>query len=169
MTRSDPDQPAVLLHPVPLATARALLDGRRRVGRFPWHPEYPLAETVDAVAMLLGAYEALGRRLRTVPAWWVHQILVNGVVVGDAGFHGPPPAGGPPAVEIGYAVVPALRGRGVASAACRGLLELAWAAGAAVVVAKAAPGNEASRAVLRRCGFTPGPGGGYAVVRPVAA
>ena len=40
------------------------------------------------------------------------------VVVGDIGFHGPPEPGPRAVVEIGYAVVPAWQGRGVATRAC---------------------------------------------------
>ena len=44
-------------------------------------------------------------------AWVVRALVVEPHgVVGHAGFHGPPDADG--VVEVGYAVLPALRGRG---------------------------------------------------------
>ncbi len=87
-------------------------------------------------------------------------------MVGDVGFHGPPPVDGVAAVEIGYAVVPAWRGRGVATQACRSILSYAWAHGAAEVWADAEPANAASRAVLGKNGFRPGPDGAFWIQRP---
>lgn len=130
-----------------------------------WHPEHPSADVVDALALALRAYEVDGP-LRAVPTWWVHEVRHRGQVVGVAGFHGPPAETGPVEVEIGYAVVPALRGRGVATRACGLLLDLAWRAGADLVRAETEPENSASRTVLVRCGFRPGPDGLLVVARP---
>ena len=121
-----------------------------------WHEEYPMAETFGAVQMLLGAH---GFALRPdddpagEPAWWIWQVVEDGLVVGDIGFHGPPPADGPVTVEIGYNVVPAVRGRGVATRACVLLLEQAWRDGAQLVLAGTEPGNVASQRVLRKIGM----------------
>lgn len=131
-----------------------------------WHPEYPTADSLDAAGMLLAAYEASGLDLPAEPVWWLFGIVCEGVLVGDAGFHGPPGLGRPVAVEIGYQVVPAWRRRGVATAACGLLLAHAWGHGADVVVADADPGNLASRAVLRSHGFRPAPGGGFILDAP---
>ena len=49
-------------------------------------------------------------------------MLEDGVVVGGIGFHGPPSGD---VVEVGYGVVPAARGRGVATEALRLLLDVA--------------------------------------------
>ena len=130
-----------------------------------WHPDYPLPDTVDALQLLLAAHEAMGTQA-DLPRWWVHEIRVAGEVVGDVGFHGPPAADGPVVVEIGYAVVPSLRGHGVASRACALLLEQAWRDGAERVLADTEPDNLASRAVLRRNGFRPRLCGDLAVERP---
>jgi RimJ/RimL family protein N-acetyltransferase len=56
-------------------------------------------------------------------------------------------------VEIGYALVPAVHGRGIATAACQQLLAMAWRDGACAVVAEAAQDNPASRRVLTKAGF----------------
>ena len=101
--------------------------------------------------MVFAAHQAMTGGIGKSPAWWIHQIVVDGVVVGDIGFHGPP---GPElAVEIGYSVVPAWRGRGVASRACALILQQAWQDGADTVVAETDHDNVASQAVLLRNGF----------------
>jgi GNAT superfamily N-acetyltransferase len=158
---------AVTLRPWPWATAHALVAGRgvAAADRAGWHPQYPTPDTLDALAMLIGAYEVEGP-LNEAPPWWVLEVVVDGEVVGDAGFHGPPAAEGPVEVEIGYAVVPEHRGRGIATAACAQLLELAWGQGADTVLAETEPTNFASRRVLQRNGFLERPDGVFAIGRP---
>ena len=152
----------------PAAFLTDLVDGTadRPAG---WHEEYATAGLRGIARMLLTAYEATGVTADDSSPWWVSGIVVGGRVVGDAGFHGPP-AGDPPVeVEIGYQVVPALRGHGLATRACALLLEHAWAHGADVVRADVEPDNPdgaASRAVLRANGFAPTPRGDLAVAAP---
>jgi RimJ/RimL family protein N-acetyltransferase len=158
----------VRLRRIPVPTARALVLGTLRRPD-DWHPAFPAEGTLSAARMLLGTYAALERDPGPSP-WWFFAVVVDGVVVGDAGFHGPPPDDGPAEVEIGYQVVPALRGRGVATRACALLLEHAWRNGADVVRAEVEPDNPdgaASRAVLRANGFRPTPQGDFAVEAPV--
>ena len=81
-------------------------------------------------------------------------MLLDGLVVGDVGFHGPTPVSGPAEVEIGFAVVAGLRRRGIATGACRLVLAQAWRAGAVRVLAETEPENVASQRVLAACGFT---------------
>ena len=159
---------AVTLERFPAALLRELVEGMlERPAE--WHEEYPAAGLRGIARMLLGAYEAMGVPADDASPWWVSGIVVDGQVVGDAGFHGPP-AGEPPVeVEIGYQVVPALRGRGLATRACALLLEHAWARGADVVRADVEPDNPhgpASHAVLRANGFRPTPQGDLAVAAP---
>jgi len=72
-------------------------------------------------------------------------------LVGWGGFKGPPQDG---AVEIGYAVAPGWRGRGVASAAVLALLAEAWAApGVEAVLAQTLAEPNASVRVLEKAGF----------------
>jgi len=159
--------PAVRLERIPVAVARALVDGSLERPRS-WHPEFPADGTLTAVRMLLGTYEALGRDPEASP-WWFFGVVVDGRVVGDAGFHGPPADDGPAEVEVGYQVAPALRGRGVATRACALLLEHAWRHGADVVRAEVEPDNPdgpASLAVLRANGFTRTPQGDLVVRAP---
>ena len=166
---SGPGAGAVTLRPWPLAAARRLVDGAapNPGDAAAWHPDYPLPDTVDALTMLLAAHTAMGT-LAGLPRWWVHEIRLDGRVVGDVGFHGPPAVDGPVVVEIGYAVVPALRGRGVASQAVGQLLDLAWRDGADQVLAGTDDDNEASQAVLRRTGFRRRLSGDWAIGRPGA-
>lgn len=158
------------LRPWPVASAHRLVAGDppEPAETVTWHPDYPLPETVDALTMLLAAHTAMGT-LAGLPRWWTHQIQVDGRVVGDVGFHGPPAGEGPVVVEIGYAVVPGLRGRGVASAALVQLLDLAWRDGADQVLAGTDDDNAASQGVLRRAGFRRRLAGDWSVRRPGAA
>ena len=172
------------LVPLPIEVAEEMLAGKPRpeiyaasVGKSDaraasetvrqWHPEYPLPDSVDAIALVFAAHRAMLSAINEQPpAWWIHQILVDGVVVGDIGFHGPP--GPDQAVEIGYSVVPAWRGRGVASRACGLILRQAWQDGAEVVVAETDRDNVASQAVLLGNGFHQRSDGIFMIKRPEA-
>jgi RimJ/RimL family protein N-acetyltransferase len=70
-------------------------------------------------------------------------------------------------VEIGYDVVPALRGLGIAGRACRLVLEQAWRDGADVVGAETDPDNVPSQRVLTGAGFTSLGYFRYVIERPV--
>jgi RimJ/RimL family protein N-acetyltransferase len=131
-----------------------------------WHPEYPLPDSIDAIAMLFAAHRAILGAVSKSPSWWIHQIVVDGVVVGDIGFHGPPSP--ELAVEIGYSVVPALRGRGIASRACALIVQQAWQDGADTVIAETDADNVVSQAVLRRNGFQRRSDGVFMINRPEA-
>jgi GNAT superfamily N-acetyltransferase len=87
------------------------------------------------------------------PRWNTHLFVdvAGRRVVGFGGYKGPPVAG---AVEIGYAVAPGMRGKGVATAAALELVERARRSGVNLCVAHTLPEENPSTAVLRRCGFT---------------
>ncbi len=93
-------------------------------------------------------------RLREHPGqadWWMHFFLWGDVLVGSGGFAGPPERG---AVEIGYELAPAFRGRGLGVAAARAMLAKAAASDAvSVVVANTLAHENPSTSVLRRLGF----------------
>ena len=88
-------------------------------------------------------------------ARWIARAVVvepEGVVVGHAGFHGPPDENG--MVEVGYSVDPAYRRRGYATAMLRELLRRAAAEpGVSTVRASIRPDNVASLATISRFGF----------------
>ncbi|SMO34851.1 Protein N-acetyltransferase, RimJ/RimL family [Geodermatophilus aquaeductus] len=88
-----------------------------------------------------------------VAAWVTGAVrdLDSGLVVGRAGFHGPPDRG---MVEIGYAVLPEHRRRGYARAALAALLDRSHREpDVRVVRLSIAPHNTASQAVARPFGF----------------
>ena len=164
----------VELVPLPVGVARLVLAGQLRsevvkghqASTSRWHREYPMLDSVDAIAMLFAAHRAMAGTVKDSPAWWIHQIIVDGVVVGDIGFHGPPSPEWE--VEIGYSVVPAWRGRGIATRACALILQQAWQDGADTVVAETDDGNVASQAVLLRNGFQRRTDGVFVINRPEA-
>ncbi len=89
-------------------------------------------------------------------ARWVARAAVvaepEGVVVGHAGFHGPPDDTG--MVEVAYSVDPAYRRRGYARAMLRELLRRAAAEpGVSTVRATIRPDNVASLATIAGFGF----------------
>ncbi len=85
------------------------------------------------------------------PAWGTHLFFDDdGALVGFGGWKGVPVDG---VAELGYAVAPERRGRGVATATVRKLVVRGRAAGLRVVVAHTLPEVSASTTVLRRCGF----------------
>jgi RimJ/RimL family protein N-acetyltransferase len=87
----------------------------------PWATGYPLeGDTRACVAYASHLPSAAGGGASSVFGYY--QLLEEGVVVGGIGFHGPPTGG---VVEVGYGVVPLVRGRGVATAALRRLLAIA--------------------------------------------
>jgi RimJ/RimL family protein N-acetyltransferase len=128
-----------------------------------WHPEYPLADTLEGLTWLFAAWQEMGG-LDPESPWWSYQLMVDGQAVGDIGFHGPPDADGQ--VTIGYQVVPAEHGRGIATTACARLVALAWSAGARRLLAATAADNRASQTVLRRNGFASDDGQSFALDRP---
>ncbi|MFJ3720618.1 GNAT family N-acetyltransferase [Streptomyces sp. NPDC090057] len=87
---------------------------------------------------------------------WITRAAVSepdGVVVGDAGFHGPPDEAG--MVEVGYTVVPGYRRQGYARAMLRALLVRAAAEpGVSTVRARIGSDNTASLATIAGFGFT---------------
>ena len=89
-------------------------------------------------------------------ARWIARAAVaepEGVVVGHAGFHGPPDQTG--MVEVAYSVDPAYRRRGYARAMLRELLRRAVAEpGVSTVRATISPDNVASLATISGFGFT---------------
>jgi RimJ/RimL family protein N-acetyltransferase len=160
---------ALRLRRVPLAEARLMLAGRPTPAmQACWHPEYPQADSLDALAMLAAADQAMDGELRSAAiVWGMWQIVVDDLVVGDIGFHGPPADPAAASVEIGYNVVPAWQGRGVATKACRAIVQRAWRDGAVLVRAETEPDNAASQTVLARNGFRLGADHVWRLERPV--
>ena len=129
----------LVLEPLSRETARAIVDGAPdglvRGGG------WPHADTLDALRMV-AEYGS--------EAWLV---LEDGVVVGDAGTHGPPDEAGD--VEIGYGLAESVRGRRLSSEFVAALAEtlLARPDVRRVVANDVLAANTASRRALERAGF----------------
>ena len=100
----------------------------------------------EAIPRALAAARAGG------PATWGTHLFFDddGALVGFGGWKGEPVGG---VAELGYAVAPARRGRGIATAVVRQLVDRGRAAGVQLVVAHTLPETSASTTVLVRCGF----------------
>lgn len=143
--------PSVRLVPLPAAALEALVAG-------------DLEEASDLTGVVLPPFfldevwlwRIRAEQVRHEPGaldWIVRAVVTpEGVVVGHAGFHGPPDEAGD--VEVGYTVVPEHRGRGWGTAALAALLTRADSEpGVKRVVATIAPDNSASLAVVGHFGF----------------
>lgn len=102
------------------------------------------------------ASRSLAQREAGTPALWCLPFLVlsgsRAAVLGGCTFKGEPVDG---TVEIGYGVAERLRGRGIAVAAVRQLLQIAVGSGIVrEVVAHIVPDNTASTTVVSRLGFS---------------
>lgn len=89
--------------------------------------------------------------------WCPFAVVLEGRMIGHAGYHGPPGVNSkknPEAVEFGYTIEPAYRGRGYATAAANELIRRAEERGIRQFVACTAPDNEPSLAIIRGLGFT---------------
>jgi RimJ/RimL family protein N-acetyltransferase len=140
----------VRLEPIGPRQARAMLAGTPDPD-LPWEDGFPMASVRGALERIVVAAGS-GHSLEPFFAYVIVR-RADGLAVGDAGFHGPPDEDGE--VEIGYALVPAARGAGLASEAICLLVD--WAShqrGVRAVTARVDPGNDASRRVLARLGFS---------------
>jgi RimJ/RimL family protein N-acetyltransferase len=139
----------VRLDPITARQARAMLLGKPEPD-LPWEVGFPLPSVRGALERIVTA-EGTGVSLEPFFAYVIVR-RSDGLAVGDAGFHGPPDEHGE--VEIGYALVPAARGAGLAGEATRLLVDWARAQpGVRSVIARVDPANEASRRLLERLGF----------------
>jgi GNAT superfamily N-acetyltransferase len=87
-------------------------------------------------------------------AWWCHLAILRRErrLVGFGGYKGVPTHG---AVEIGYQIAPAFRGRGLATAFASGLVANAWREPTVrTIIAHTAPESSASTHILTKLGFT---------------
>jgi ribosomal-protein-alanine N-acetyltransferase len=105
----------------------------------------------------------LGLRLRQMrederyETWCPHAVVLDGRMIGHAGYHGPPGSNStqnPDAVEYGYKIFPAWRGHGYATRAAVMLMDLAEErAGIRHFVLAVAPTNDPSLAIVDKLGF----------------
>lgn len=105
----------------------------------------------------------LGMRLRQMrederfETWCPHAVVLEGKMIGHAGYHGPPGSNStqnPDAVEYGYKIFPDWRGRGYATRAAVMLMDLAEErASVRHFVLAVAPTNDPSLAIVHKLGF----------------
>ena len=127
--------------------AKRVSRGRRDSGDPLWAEGYPLEGDQKASVAYLAQLGLTGRS----DPFGYYQIILDGVVVGGIGFHGPPRDG---LVEVGYGVVPGVRGQGVATAALRLLLDVATGLdGVRRVCGRTNPDNVASQKVMEAVGM----------------
>jgi RimJ/RimL family protein N-acetyltransferase len=138
--------PRVVLRPLDMATARAILDGEREPD---WSPGYPTVGDRDIARFLFEHPRSADVR----PLWLPHQIIdaATRTVIGSIGCHRPPDAKW--RVEIGYGIAEEWRNQGYTTEAVRILVEALAASGVKLVIARTNVDNQPSRAVLRHTGF----------------
>lgn len=132
----------ISLVPATEAVARAVV-GLESFGDLPRVADWPHADSADALRPLAEHPDHTGDG--------TFLIVLDGRVVGDCGWFGPPDDDSE--VEIGYGVAPSVRGQGVGAQAVTLLLEWVRARGATRVRAEVLPGNEPSLRLLARLGF----------------
>jgi RimJ/RimL family protein N-acetyltransferase len=133
------------------AEARRVTRARRDPeADLPWADGYPMEGDRRACEAYLSQLPVLGGGSRSSPFGY-YQIVLDGQVVGGIGFHGPPRDG---LVEVGYGVVPSVRGQGVATGSLRLILELAGRLdGVKRVCGRTNPDNIASQKVMLGAGM----------------
>jgi RimJ/RimL family protein N-acetyltransferase len=138
--------PRVRVEPIDSRLAHAMLAGAPHAD-LAWAEGFPMTPVLAIARVIAEAPGPLGPFLA-----YVIVSESDGKAIGDAGFHGPPSAEGE--LEVGYALVPAARGMGLAGEAV-GLL-ITWALrqpGVHTITARVDPGNAASERLLTRLGF----------------
>jgi [ribosomal protein S5]-alanine N-acetyltransferase len=114
-----------------------------------WPPEFLDAPALEFTRDRLAADAAQA-------GWWMYFVVLpeagGRLLIGSAGYKGPPSSDG--TVEVGYGIVSDHRRRGYASEVVRGLVAHAFAVpGVGRVIAETLPELTASIGVLRKCGF----------------
>lgn len=133
----------LVLRPLDPAAARELLDGPKEGG-------FPSADDHRVLTEVAAAGDGNVRH--------TYLLVHDGRAVGTLGVAGPPGPGGDQ--EIGYSLVPAARGQGLATEAVGALCAvLERQEGVRRLTAEVRPGNEASRRLLVRLGFVEAGGG----------
>lgn len=133
------------------AMARRVQRGRRDpYADLPWADGYPMEGDRRATLAYIRQLPVIGGPSRS-NTFGYYQIVLDGVVVGGIGFHGPPRDG---LVEVGYGVVPSVRGQGVATESLRQILHLAAGHDAVRrVCGRTSPDNVASQKVMLAAGM----------------
>jgi ribosomal-protein-alanine N-acetyltransferase len=146
--------PIVCLHLLGEATLQALIDRDLQAASAAAGLALPEDYLNDGWLWTLRLGQRVGEP--ACAPWLVRAIVVSegpeaGVVVGHAGFHGPPDAAG--TVEVGYRLAPGCHGHGYARAALVWLMTYAATHGARRARAAIDADNVASRRVAEGAGL----------------
>ena len=147
------------LVPLDAATVDALLAGRHEAAASTIGAEIPGDWPDEHDARFLRLRLGQLQRDAALSEWLLRAAVLREehVMVGHAGFHGPPGVNGPAkesALEVGYTIFSPYRGRGLATEAVQALMT--WAReqrGIHDFLASVSPENAASLAVLAKLGF----------------
>lgn len=134
----------LVLRPLTADLARTVLDGGTLVAA----PGFPRAEDVGLLERVTGFGD---------PAPHVYLVEHDGALIGTLGVSGPVDGAG--RQEIGYGLVPAARGRGLATEAVAALCAVLERSGVGAVCAQVELGNLPSLRLLERLGFREVPDG----------
>jgi len=145
------------LRPMTPAFIEAVLDDRREDAASELGIELPDEFPSEGERGFLGLRLRQMRDDRQFLTWCPNALVLDGKMIGHAGYHGPPgqnSAQNPDAVEYGYKIFPAWRGRGYATEAAVMLMDLAeQRAGTRHFVLSVSPENDPSLAIVRKLGF----------------
>ncbi|MEO7146384.1 MAG: GNAT family protein [Terrimesophilobacter sp.] len=140
----------LILHRIEQSEAQAIVDGSGRDGPSPgggsWHPDYPLDAELDPLRVL-----ATATNTPTDFTLYQMRLRISEVAIGGIGFFGPPDSEG--TVEVGFGLVEAERGKGLATESIKTMIEFAKRSGARRIRADTAVDNLASQRVLQKAGF----------------
>jgi ribosomal-protein-alanine N-acetyltransferase len=141
MTRAPLETERLVLEPVPVELARAIVAGK--VSALRPAKGWPHTDTLDAMRAAVSADS---------DAPWLVRLKATGEVIGDCGWMGPPDATG--TAEIGYGLAGPWRGRGYGTEAVRALVDWALAQpGCKQLTAEVQQDNLPSRRLLERLEF----------------
>ena len=145
------------LRPMTPAFIEAVLDDRREDAAAELGVELPDGFPSEGERGFLGLRLRQMHEDERVLTWCPNAVVLDGQMIGHAGYHGPPGVNAtqdPNAVECGYTIYPAWRGRGYATQAVVMLMDLAEEQGGIQrFVLSVSPTNEPSLAIVRKLGF----------------
>jgi GNAT superfamily N-acetyltransferase/predicted kinase len=144
---------SVTISQLPIAALKALATGDVAAAR--QATDVPLSDWIGTDDDCVSTWRRRAVQVAEDPdeqPWVTGVVLADGEPVGQAGFHEKPSSAG--AVEVGYKIDPAFRGRGLAKATLAFLLDRAREAdGVATVRASVGPWNSVSLHLVRSRGF----------------
>jgi ribosomal-protein-alanine N-acetyltransferase len=144
------------LRPMTLEFLEALVAGDRDLAASLLDVELPEGFPPEGGGTFFALFLGQMREDPLFREWCPHAVVLEGRMIGHAGYHGPPGVNvlqSADAIEIGYKIEPRFRGRGYATEAAAQLLQWADERGVHHFIASCAPDNKASLAIIRKLGF----------------